>query len=385
MACTRRQFLQSLTAGALTLYWPVARAAGPLWDRTLLLLELNGGNDGLNTLVPYADSAYYAARPRLAIERGQVLQLSPLLGLHPALEPLWRDWQQGQLAVVPGVGYAQPNRSHFRSIEIWDTASNSEETLATGWLARLFERQAPPRERPADGIVIGRNAAPLTGGQTRAVVMQDAGRFLRQAQHIESGAAAAPNPALAHILGVRSDVRQAAAQMGSRLDSSAALGTTFPQHRFGRDIETAARLIASGAHAPVIKLAHGSFDTHSNQRGTHERLLRELAEGLSAFRTEMQARGLWDRVLVMTYSEFGRRVAENGSQGTDHGTAAPQFLLGGRVKGGIYGSQPSLTQLDAGDLRHTTDYRSLYVTAAQWWGLPGDFLGKRFPAIACLA
>lgn len=358
------------------------------YDRVLVLVELNGGNDGLNMLIPYADDRYYQARPRLAIPRERVLQLSPKLGLHYALEPLMPLWQGHELAFVQGVGYAKPNRSHFRSIEIWETASDSDQILDEGWLSRLFETFPLPPEFTVDGIVLGRReAGPLNGKTVRTIALEDPQQFLQQASRVRVVEQATSNAALAHILQVQRELSHASLDLQIRLQQAPTLSATFPTTPIGRQLYTATQLLAAKVPVAVIKVSIGSFDTHANQLGHHERLLTELAEGLAAFRQAVQQAGQWGRVLVMTYSEFGRRVGENASNGTDHGTAAPHLLLGGKVKGGLYGISPVLTDLQEGDLKHQIDYRSLYSTViTSWWGLPATMFGKQdYAVIDCLA
>lgn len=389
----RRDFLKAAgTAAVGALFWPdrllaaVADGAGVRWDRVLLLVELKGGNDGLNTLVPFADRRYREARPKLAIPRDDVLQLSETHGLHPSLKPMMAIWEARQLAIVPGVGYAHPNRSHFRSIDIWDTASEADAYLSDGWIARLFGQTRPPEGTAADAVAVGRaGLGPVAGPDARALTLDDPQAFLANARRVRKADGQKDNKALAHLLSVQDDILSAAAVMEEKLKKTAPLKTEFPKHRFGKDLATCARILAAGVPVPVLKVGLTGFDTHQNQMGTHERLLRELAEGLSCFRTACTEAKLWDRVLVMTYSEFGRRVAENGSAGTDHGTAAPHFLLGGKVKGGFHGEHPPLDDLDSGDLKFTTDFRRLYATAARsWWNLPAEGLGK-FKPVDCIA
>lgn len=356
-------------------------------ERMLLLIELHGGNDGLNTVIPYDDPAYYRARPQLAIPRDQVRQLTPKVGLHPALSPLMSLWDAKELAWIQGVGYPKPNRSHFRSIEIWDTASDSEEVLEKGWLSALFEQYPLPGGFSAEGILLGKgDAGPLGGDKTRTIALNDPAQFFHQAGTVTPVSVPTPNRALAHILEVRREISQAATDLQGRMQQVPPLPIDFPSHKFGKQLEVAARLIAAKVPVAVIKVTHGSFDTHAGQLNAHHRLLEELAQGLLAFRAAMVQQGLWRDVLVMTYSEFGRRVGENASHGTDHGTAAPHVLMGGRVRGGLYGTSPSLTDLAAGDLKHTLDYRSVYATVIEpWWGLPAVvFRSGRYPAVDCL-
>jgi len=357
-------------------------------ERILLLVEFHGGNDGLNTLIPYESDAYYRARPQLAIPRDQVRHLTPIVGLHSALTPLMPLWEGKELAWVQGVGYPTPNRSHFRSIEIWDTASGSEEVLDQGWLSGLFERVPLPARFIAEGILLGKgDAGPLGGGKARTIALHDPAQFLHHAGSIRPVAFQTTNRALAHILDVRRELSHAAMDVQGRIQQAQPLGSEFPAHRLGKQMELAARLIAANVPVAVIKVTHGSFDTHAGQLAAHQRLLDELAQGLIAFRAAMERQGRWKDILVMTYSEFGRRVAENASHGTDHGTAAPHLFMGGRVKGGLYGTTPSLTDLQEGDLKHTLDFRSLYATVIEkWWGMSGAPIGSgRYPALDVVA
>ena len=384
----RRDFIKLLAGGAtLATVCPELALAGPAgrYNNLLILVELKGGNDGLNTVVPYADSEYYKLRPRLAIPREQVLQLDGRSGLHPSLQPLMALWQNHELAVVQSVGYPDANLSHFRSIEIWDTASKSAEYLSDGWLTRAFADSPVPKTYAADGIVVGSNEmGPLAGGGTRALALTSTDQFLRQSK-LAGTEAASRNSALNHILKIEQDVVQAAANLN--VNANYTFRTEFPKHQFGNALKTAAQVLASKTGVAVVKVSHNGFDTHSGQLGTQQRLLKELAEGLVAMRTAMQEIGRWDSTLMMTYCEFGRRPRENQSGGTDHGTANAQFVLGGRVKGGVYGLTPVLTRLDGnGNLPFAVDFRDLYATALdRWWGVNSSVaLNGRFTPVDLL-
>jgi uncharacterized protein (DUF1501 family) len=381
----RREFLSAMGTAAVTAWLPGAAFAGASgrYENLLIVVELKGGNDGLNTVVPYGDAEYYSLRPRISIPRDQVLQLDPGAGLHPALQPLMALWQNRELAVVQSVGYPGANLSHFRSIEIWDTASKSTEYLGDGWLSRAFVDSPVPRSYAADGIVVGSNdLGPLMGGGTRALALSNVEQFLRQAR-LAGNAGGSRNPALNHVLKVEQDVGQAAVS----LTANYALRTEFPNNQVGNAFKTAAQVIASKAGVAVVKITQNGYDTHSGQQGTQQRLLKELAEGLTAMRSAMQEIERWDTTLMMTYCEFGRRPKENQSGGTDHGTANAHFVLGGRVKGGLYGLPPALTRLDAnGNLPFAVDFRDLYATALErWWGVnPAVALNGRFRALDLL-
>jgi uncharacterized protein (DUF1501 family) len=345
-----------------------APAAPPAYNRLLVLIELKGGNDGLNTVVPYADPAYYALRPKLAIARDRVVQLTDRVGLHPALAGLRDAFVAGRLALLQGVGYPAPNLSHFRSIEIWDTAAASDQYLADGWLARTFASSAAPASFAADGVVIGSNdMGPLAGRGTRALALANTDQFLRRARLAHTGAPLG-NRALAHILKTENDVVEAA----TRLDASRTLVTEFPATAFGSVVRTACHVAASPAGVACMRLTLNGFDTHTGQAATHARLLGELAAGLEALERGLREIGRWDDTLVVTYAEFGRRPRENVSGGTDHGTSSAHFVLGGRVTGGLHGAMPELARLRGdGNPEFTLDYRRVYATALEsWWGVP---------------
>jgi uncharacterized protein (DUF1501 family) len=387
----RRTFLQSsLSAASLRMLGvgsaSVACAAAPPganYRNLLVLIELKGGNDGLNTVVPHADPTYYALRPTLAIARDGVLPLSERAGLHPALAPLLPFWQAKELAVLQGIGYPAPNLSHFRSIEIWDTASSSEDYLPEGWLTRAFAAAQVPRAFAADGVIIGGNdLGPLAGGGTRAIALSNTEAFLRQAR-LATPAGEARNKAYRHILRVEADIVQAAA----KLDTHRALATEFPAGGFGNAVHTACQIIANPSSVAVVRLSLSGFDTHSGQTATQARLLGELARGIALLKVALDELGRWNETLILTYSEFGRRPRENLSGGTDHGTANVHFALGGRVAGGFYGEAPALDRLGSdGNVGHAIDFRAVYATVLErWWGVPSQpVLGGRYAAVPFL-
>ncbi|WP_421999164.1 DUF1501 domain-containing protein [Reyranella sp.] len=350
--------------------------------RILLLVELKGGNDGLNTIVPYADPRYRELRPGIAVAREQTIQLDEATGLNGKLEPLMESWKAGDLAIVQGVGYPAPNRSHFRSIEIWDTASSASQTLGEGWIAQAFKGASRPSGPGVDSIVLDSNALPSTGPALRTIVMRDAENFLHQARALKAagGRSDDGNPALRHLLAVRQEINAAAQDLSERLRSAPAPAEAYPEDlRLGRQFDLATRLLAARVPVVALKGALGGFDTHANQAPTHERLLSVLAANLALLRRNLIAAGCWDEVVVATYSEFGRRAAQNASAGTDHGTAAPMLVMGGGVKGGLHGAAASLADLEDGDLRHTVDFRDVFATLARGcWGLSEDF-GVRSP------
>ncbi|MGH8805412.1 MAG: DUF1501 domain-containing protein [Polaromonas sp.] len=356
-----------------------AQRAASAADRILILVELKGGNDGLNTVVPYADSSYYQLRPVIGIKREEVIRLDAQTGLHPELKALLPLWEQGELGIVQGVGYPQPNLSHFRSIEIWETASKSSEYLQDGWVARGLKAGLAARANfTTEGVLIGGNELGALAG-ARAVSLNNPEAFVNQSRFAQGmeGAQASQgkgNPALQYLLQVEHDINQAAQGLrGEKYNFS----TAFPSGAFGNGVKAAAQVVASQkgkGGVPVITLTLGSFDTHQNQLGTHANLLKQLAEGLAALKSALTELGAWDRTLVMTFSEFGRRARQNNSNGTDHGTVAPHFVAGGAVRGGLYGQAPDLGRLDCTqNASYTTDFRQLYATVARdWWRVDPD-------------
>jgi uncharacterized protein (DUF1501 family) len=381
----RRQFVSLFSsatgAALLSAHAPgwaqaVAQRAGSSEDRILILVELKGGNDGLNTVVPFADGTYYQLRPVIGIKAEEVIRLDEKTGLHPELKALQPLWDKGELGIVQGVGYPQPNLSHFRSIEIWQTASKSTEYLADGWAARGMKAgYGAKRNFTAEGVLIGGGElGALTGA--RAVSLNNPEAFVNQSKfaHDMEASPAKGNLALKHLLQVESDINHAAQGLRGETYN---FTTPFPTGAFGNGVKAAAQVVASQkgkGGVPVITLTLGSFDTHQNQLGTHGNLLRQFAEGMAALKSALTELGAWDRTLVMTFSEFGRRARQNNSNGTDHGTVAPHFVAGGAVRGGLYGQPPDLTRLDATqNALYSTDFRQLYATIAKdWWGVSPD-------------
>jgi uncharacterized protein (DUF1501 family) len=405
----RRDFF-SMTAAAGTALWlPWAFGAqGPVqiadttaltrsgYGNLLILVELKGGNDGLNTVIPYADPTYYQLRKNIGIKREQVIQLDERTGLHPALQPLMPLWQSQQLAIVQGVSYERPNLSHFRSIEIWDTASRSDQYLREGWLTRAFAQHAVPPAFVADGAVIGSaEMGPLANG-ARAIALVNPAQFVKASRLATAVSLHERNPELAHILDVENDIVKAADRLRPS-DGQLPLKTGFAPGAFGTSIKTAMQVLAAGDSpqgkplngqgVAVIRLTLNGFDTHQNQPGQQAALLKQLAEGLESMKSALVELGRWDNTLVMTYAEFGRRPRENQSNGTDHGTVAPHFVMGGRVRGGLYGVPPVLTQLDgSGNLPVGVDFRQIYATVlGPWWGLDATaVLQQRFEPLPLL-
>ena len=372
----------------------VATRASSVQDRILILIELKGGNDGLNTVIPYADSAYYQLRNTIGIKSEELIKLDEKVGLHPDLKAMLPFWEKNELAIVQGVGYPQANLSHFRSIEIWETASKSSEYLSDGWATRAMQAGLAAKAKfTAEGVLIGMNEfGPLAGA--KAVSLNDPVAFVNQSRFARANeqAALTQNSALRYLLKIENEISQAAD--GLRGDKYT-FHTVFPTGQFGNGVAAASQVVASqngkiatnAGGVPVICLTLGSFDTHQNQLNAHANLLRQLAEGIAALKSALTELGAWDRTLVMTFSEFGRRAKQNSSGGTDHGTAASHFVAGGAVRGGLYGQAPDLSRLDGNqNVVHTTDFRQMYATIAeQWWGVKSETVVRgKFDALKFL-
>ncbi len=439
---TRRSFLQSSALGgalsctvpsflAATFAQLQAAEAGKTTQAVtgkdapiLVVLQLAGGNDGLNTLVPFANDDYHRARPRLGLKANQVLRLSDEHGLHPALAGFKALHDAGQLAVVQGVGYPNPNRSHFRSTDIWMTASDSDRFANKGWLGRYFDHACAGSD-PTVGLCVGRQA-PLAfaAGKPTGVAVENPDSYRYVDNDVPGGGEmaggekfyrqmnAANDPAAltdANNSGGSISMVSGSASVVSPLDflertaldaqissdqiravaSKGQNQAPYPAGRLANDLKLVARLIAGGMATRVYYVSQGGYDTHAGQLSAHQRLLGELGDSLKAFLADMKASGQLERVLVLTFSEFGRRVSENGSAGTDHGAAAPLFLLGSPVKPGVHGPSPSLRPADLvnGDVRFSTDFRSVYAGVLEGWlKTPSEpVLGRRFEPLKLLA
>ena len=376
---TRRGFLAALGTGAATL--PLislpgfAQGADPasMSGKRLILIELSGGNDGLNTVVPIRDPAYRALRPQIGISAQDVLGLDGDTGLHPALRGLAGLWEQGDVQIVEGVGYPDPNRSHFRSIEIWNEGLGATGYAHNGWIASAFDQSGAPTAQDADGLILGGTMGPLKG-RGRFSAMRDEGLFMETVENL-SGAMhpvrplAAQSP-LDHVLATYENARATGQIIRRKLEASRARQWDFPFSSIGEQLRTAARLIDAGVDVPVIKVSHEGYDTHDAQEWEHQALLEELSAAIHAFSGALRDMGQWDDTVIVTYSEFGRTAHENASGGTDHGTAAPVFVIGGGVTGGLSGGRPSLDQLVDNDLQYTTDYRTVYhALLSDLWGI----------------
>jgi uncharacterized protein (DUF1501 family) len=426
---TRREFLRRTILGS-SLAWTMpaflsntftalqAEAAdSAIQTRTgkdatiLVVLQMAGGNDGLNTVVPYANDYYRQARPKLGQPAADVLKINDDIGLHGAMKGFKELYDAGQLSIIQGVGYPNPNRSHFRSTEIWQTASDSDRVEKYGWVGRYFDNACPGAD-PAVGVVIG-NTLPeaFFAARPKGIVFNNPQnyRFMANGTATEesykklnelelssplpddnSGGSIAMLPAGMPMTGGRAvdfitrtalDAQQSSDEVraiAARVQNQA----TYPASQLGGSLKLVAKLIGGGLPTRVYYVSQGGYDTHTNQLGAQHRLLGDLAESVKAFTDDLRAQGNMGRVLVMTFSEFGRRVSENASGGTDHGAAAPMFVIGSKVKAGLLGRYPSLAPDDLyqGDVKYNVDFRSVYAGVLENWlkTKSAPILGKTF-------
>jgi uncharacterized protein (DUF1501 family) len=429
---TRREFLRSTVLGS-ALSWTVptflantfstlqADAADATTqiatgkDSTILVvLQMAGGNDGLNTVVPFANDYYRKARPRLGLAEKELLKVNGEIALHKGLSGFKDLYDAGQLSIVQGVGYPNPNRSHFRSTEIWQTASDSEKFERYGWLGRYFDNTCAGCD-PTVAVTLGRQMPQAFAaknpkgicfdnpanyrfqkadrpGPGEMDTTEESYRKLNEPDEMPmdnsggtigalAGAAAPGGSPLDFIERTALDAQISSdkvREIASRVENKA----TYPASQLGNSLKMVAKLIGGGLPTRVFYVSQGGYDTHTNQPGTHERLLTDLGNAVKAFVEDVKAQGNFERVLVMTFSEFGRRVAENASQGTDHGAAAPLFIVGKKVKAGLLGKYPGLAPGDLyqGDLKFTVDFRSVYAGVLEGWlkTKSQPVLGRRF-------
>jgi uncharacterized protein (DUF1501 family) len=371
-----------------------SRLAQSATDRTLIVVQMAGGNDGLNTVVPFTDPWYLKMRPTLGLPHTKVLPLDTHLGLHPNLQPLKKLWDAGHLAIVEGVGYPNQSLSHFQAMDIWQTLDLNG-TGSQGWLGKLVSGLVDQEGHPFKAIDIGvQTAQALQSISTQVPTIASIKNYRIYPDPVDTDGGNARLQALMKLYNsypgtapyaALLDTTALSAQDGSRqlrqADTIYRPAVTYPTGPFADGLKVLAEAIVQGLGLRVGYVTLGGFDTHANQQTTHHALMLTLANGLSAFYNDLVAHGKADNVVVMTWSEFGRRVEENGSLGTDHGTAAPLFVLGNPVNKGIYGEPSSLSNLDQnGNLKYTLDFRSVYATVLdRWMGASSkDVLGGSF-------
>lgn len=359
---TRREFLrltgQGLGLAALAGFTPKLLprpsflSPNTTNEQILVVIHLAGGNDGLNTLIPYADDHYYRLRPRIAIPAAKAFKLDESFALHPACGGLRDLYNNGQLSVIQNVGYEKPNRTHFGSSRIWARASLENDGMQTGWLGRYLDNQqkaSATSTAPAAIHFSSQTPLALSGKQNHRIARYDAAN---QSFSFSS------ETTVSSTLGER-DMRQFV-----RPDAHAG---NYPPTPFGTNLRTTAQMISNGLPTKIYHLTLNGFDTHSHQATPHENVLHDLSESLAVFQSDLRNRQIDDKVLTVAFSEFGRRASENATRGTDHGTAGPMFVLGSSTKGGIYGTTPSLEIAPYEDLVPTTDFRQVYATLLENW------------------
>ncbi len=403
---SRRRFLQRSLGGATAigiggatphLFTQAALAGSSAGERILVVLQMSGGNDGLNTVIPYANDDYRKARPKLAIATADVLKCNDHVGFHPAMGGLRDLLEQGLLSVVQGVGYQRPNRSHFEAMDIWHTCRRKGELREDGWLGRLLDShsQDPGGDVPALHLGTEQQPFAVVSKRVRVPTIRDLAEFqlrghdrqeLRMflsANLSQRASDTANSDPLLDFLQSSTSSALAASQRVTQAAQSYEASVPYPESALGRKMRTIAQLIDAGLTTSVYYVQHDGFDTHAQQGPSHEVLLRQWSEAVTAFMRDLQQHDHAQRVCVASFSEFGRRVAENASAGTDHGAAGPMFVCGGRVQPGIVGDHPSLTDLDDGDLNFQVDFRSVYATILKdWLGVePEPILGGSYDTI----
>lgn len=382
---TRREFLRQSASGlgliafssvapAFLTHSVSAKVPTAEKDRSILvLIQLAGGNDGLNTVVPFEDDNYYRLRPKLGIRKNELHVVNDQLGMHPGCSEMAELYNNGDLAIIQNVGYPNPNRSHFRSMEIWETGSKSNEYLTTGWLGRYFDNccSGTPEDDPL-ALGIGNDMPDVfLAGDAHNVFSLGASRggasgtpasmveAIREGDYSTSSNASFLQHTLMNTMITERKVIE-------RLRGYKTMAE-YPNSNLARDLKNVAALIASGQETRVYFVSLGGFDTHANQQTRHMTLMRQLSPAMAAFQADLVAHGLDDQVLTMTFSEFGRRPSENVSGGTDHGTAAPLFVMGSQLKGSLFGSAPDLNLQKNKDMTYSTDFRSIYSTVIKRW------------------
>jgi uncharacterized protein (DUF1501 family) len=367
--------------------------------KILVLVEMNGGNDGLNTVVPYLDPQYKKLRSTIGIRKEDCIPIDANLSLHPRMKPMMELYEKGHLGVVSGVGYPNPNYSHFEAMDIWQMADPAHQLKErSGWIARYFDENGHLRSNPLSGLTLTGSFPLAFGGDNPAASVLTLGQddpFTSADKDPERQARLAARRAIYaqgtiannhddFIRKVGSFAYSNTAEIRTALnnfDKLAAKSARYPDNNgLANSLQSVSKLIVGGLSTRVYYVAIGGFDTHANQPGQHANLLGDMSEAIAAFYRDLEAQGRAQDVVLMTFSEFGRRAAENGTYGTDHGTASVMFVAGAGVKGGVHGAYPSLTELQDGDLKFTTDFRRVYADLLdKWLGASSEqVLGAKF-------
>ena len=389
---TRRQFV-NVTAGSAAgigffqavpqVFADTARKTDSK-EKILVVVQLSGGNDGLNTVVPFADENYYKNRFTLAIGRNAARKIDKNVGFHPSLEGFSKLLEANQLGIIQGVGYPNPNRSHFESMDLWHTAHQTESRIPQGWLGRFLSAgPSDPSDVPA--IHFGEEKQPLALAAESLAFPSirslerfrlNAGRNNKELRKLIESNVRQERKDANGLLSFVQSTADSALKAGDRVEQILKKKTSqaaYPASNLARKLKTVARMIDAEMPTTVYYVTHDGFDTHANQADAHAGLLSQLGDAVNAFVEDLTKQGNDKRVLVMSFSEFGRRVRQNASQGTDHGTAGPMFLAGSSVKSGLIGKHPRLDDLEQGDLKFHTDYRQVYATILEkWFGVESE-------------
>ncbi|MFV8464711.1 DUF1501 domain-containing protein [Flavobacterium sp. LB1P62] len=331
-----------------------------LGEQCIVFVQLNGGNDGLNTFIPFEDALYYDLRPKISISKTEVLSSSKGMAFHPALKGFASIQQSGDLSVIQNVGYPNPVRSHFRSQEIWQTAPANQEYLNEGWLGRYLDLQCKEHQ-PTAGINIDSidNLA-LKGEEPNSITVKDPNRFITK-NRLENDSQLSDNPQLDFVRKIANSVIEGSDDIQKALSKSAVSDVVYPKSGLAKNLEWISKLIKGNLNSKVYYTSLGGFDTHDNQLAIHKNKLTDLNDAVFSFYQDLKKSQQLQNVTIVVFSEFGRRVKDNG-KGTDHGTAAPMFIIGGNNRGKIIGRNPNLSDLDNGDLKHDIDFRSVYAS-----------------------
>jgi uncharacterized protein (DUF1501 family) len=380
MLIRRKEFIQvgSLATASLMLPKFLKAFEGkplvPAGNRVVVILQLSGGNDGLNTVIPVRNDLYYKARPRLGIEKARALQVTDEVGLHPALTGFKDLYDEGGLGILNSIGYPNPDRSHFRSMDIWHTASQSDEYLSHGWVGRYLDAQCKGCDKPTQALEIDDVLSlALKGENIKGIAMKDPRRLFGTANEkffrdvMKNHRDEAGEQSVDYLYKTMAETLSSADYIfkQSRLHPTRA---DYPKTDLGNSMKTIASLIFSEINTKVYYVSLGSFDTHINQDMQQTRLFSEMNDAVSAFVKDLKANNRFNDVLLFTFSEFGRRVQQNASGGTDHGTANNMFLIsGGLKKKGLINDLPDLADLDEGDLKYKVDFKEVYATVLKNW------------------
>ena len=331
-------------------------------EQCLVFIQLNGGNDGLNTFIPFENPLYYDLRTKIALPKDTVISKNKGMAFHPALKDFANMQQNGDLSIIQNVGYPEPNRSHFRSQEIWQTASGSNQYLNEGWLGRYLDLQCQDHQPTAGVNLDSIDNLALKGNEPNFITVKDPNRFKIRTDNNDI-VKLSDNPQLDFVRKIANSVSEGSDEIQKAIAKSTA-EMSYPKTNLGKNLEWIARLIKGNLNSKVYYTSQNGYDTHDNQLNIHQRNLTELNDAVFSFYTDLKKAKLLQNVTLVVFSEFGRRVKDNGN-GTDHGTAAPMFIIGGNNTGKIIGNNPNLSDLDNGDLKHETDFRSVYASLLQ--------------------